>query len=119
MKIIKSLLFANIAVFLFSSINANKSKVSILDLLNNETTKPQPETQIRFMQKEEGDEPKKLDATKLEAAKMDKSAEANKSKEEKERANLRKGKNQTVITSMFSTHREKLNPGAYKEMNEK
>ena len=68
MKIIKSLItFANIAVFLFASTAKSNS---IIDLLNNEQ-KPNAEIQMRFVQGDndkDTKEPKKLDATAVEAA---------------------------------------------------
>merc|ERR1712032_1297108 len=115
--------FAGVAVFLFASnFEAVKTSGSIIDLLNDD---PFPkEAEMRFVQiqddaqaKEEKAPAKKLDQDKVEVAKE--KAKVSKSKEEKDRANLRKGKNTTVITSMLSVHRDKLHPGAFKDMNEK
>ena len=61
------------------------------------------------------DDKKKLDSTKVDAIKNDKKAV--KSTDEIDRKNLRIGKKQVVLTSMFSVHRDMLHPGAYKEMN--
>merc|ERR1711934_727804 len=106
--------FAGVAVFLFASnFEAVKTSGSIIDLLNDD---PFPkEAEMRFVQIQDDAQAKeeKAPAKKLDQAKV------SKSKEEKDRANLRKGKNTTVITSMLSVHRDKLHPGAFKDMNEK